>query len=279
MIKRIWTLLIWTLDKYRIRLLNWGVPSMDIRLPFFGPPQINLGLRFEKYFQDGVGDVFSPIVPGVQLFFLKKNGGCYNIIWQPSNGRTIDVWRLDHFIFLIFQSRTCTWSWGPRIDSCAGLRLALLGNRQPWICLTGSLMSRHARDTIRPWLKRLARHRWSSRTFPSTTTSPWTILPKGSISESPDLPTPDGSRDPWRISHHLPLHVVELSSGNYLHRHLPGRIVVQRPRVHDTTCPLGNWWKGSWCQDESSIRFKYRQCWNMVKLIHRHGNLANKMWI
>ena len=53
---------------------------MDIRLPFFGPPQINLGLRFEKYFQDGVGDVFSPIVPGVQLFFLKKNGGCYNII-------------------------------------------------------------------------------------------------------------------------------------------------------------------------------------------------------
>jgi len=36
------------------------------------------------------------------------------------------------------------------------------------------------------------------------------------------------------------LHVVELSSGHYLHRDFPWCIVVQRPRVYDTTCPLGN---------------------------------------
>ena len=72
---------------------------------------------------------------------------------------------------------------------------------------------------------------------------------KRTLSESPDLSTPDGSRGPWRVSHHLPLHVVELSSGHHLHQDFPWCVFVQRPRVYDTTCPLGNWWKRPRCQD------------------------------
>ena len=49
---------------------------------------------------------------------------------------------------------------------------------------------------------------------------------KRTLPEGPDLPTPGGSQGRRRVSHHLPLHVVERSSADHLHRYFSGCIVM-----------------------------------------------------